>query len=122
MGDAGTGRFVQTDGMHYSDELTIGRAAGGVGDYQLSGGSLGAYSIVLGDQAGSHGTFTKAGGPTFSTLDFEQLIVGRNGSGRFILDNGGEMYVQPHQTIILGEQAGSEGVFEQLNSFVTTYD
>lgn len=122
VGDAGTGRFVQTDGVHYSDELIIGRAAGGVGDYQLSGGSLGAYSIVLGDQAGSHGMFTQAGWPATVALDFGQLIVGRNGSGRFILDNGGQLSVQPHQTVILGEQAGSVGVFEQRDSLVSAYD
>lgn len=122
VGDAGTGRFVQVDGMHNSDELIIGRAAGGVGDYQLNGGSLGAYSIVLGDQAGSQGTFTQVGWPATVSLDFAQMIIGRNGSGRFILDNGGQLPVQPHQTIILGEQAGSEGVFEQRDSYVSAYD
>lgn len=122
VGDAGTGRFVQADGMHYSDELIIGRAASGVGDYQLNGGSLGAYSVVLGDQVGSQGTFTQVGWPATVSLDFAQMIIGRNGSGRFILDNGGQLSVQPHQTIILGEQAGSEGVFEQRDSYVSAYD
>ena len=122
VGDAGTGQFVQTDGQHYSDELIVGRAAGGVGDYQINGGSLGAHLIVLGDEAGSQGTFTKAASPAPVALDFEQLVVGRNGSGRFILDNGSQLSVQPHQTIILGEQAGSEGVFEQRDSGVTAYD
>lgn len=121
VGDAGTGHFVQTDGMHYSDELVIGRAAGGIGDYQLNGGSLGAYSIVLGDQAGSYGSFTRTGDPwSTDSLDFTNLIVGRSGSGQLVLDNDVGLYLAPHQTIVLGELASGEGVFEQRDGGVTT--
>ena len=118
VGDAGAGTFVHTDGNHDVAELIVGRAAGSDGEYQLSGGSLFAADIVLGDQAGSHGTFVKAGWPSSASLDFERLIVGRNGSGQFVLENGGSLLVQPHQSVVLGEQVGSEGVFEQRDSYV----
>ncbi|MFA7387682.1 MAG: hypothetical protein WCZ87_08490, partial [Thiohalobacteraceae bacterium] len=118
VGDAGSGTFVHTDGDHSVAELVVGRAAEGEGEYQLSGGSLVAGDIVLGDQAGSHGTFAQAGWPSSASLDFQRLIIGRSGSGQFVLEDGGMLLVQPHQSIVLGEQGGSEGVFEQRDSYV----
>jgi hypothetical protein len=114
VGDAGTGRFIQTSGEHGSDELIIGRAAGGVGEYQLSGGELRVWDLVLGDTGGSQGALHWTGGD----LNAHNLYIGRHGSGTFIYDHNGPLYLGAEQTLVLGEQAGGEGVFEQRDGLV----
>lgn len=120
VGDAGTGHYLNHGMYHTTDELIIGRSAGGVGDYQLNGYGLNASRLVLGDQAGSQGTFTWTGGD----LDARRIVVGRDGAGTFVMDNGGGTlslvgdFDSPTRELIIGEQAGSEGVFEQRSGYV----
>ncbi|MEI9898252.1 MAG: hypothetical protein WDN28_31445 [Chthoniobacter sp.] len=101
--------------------LIIGRDAGATGQAELSGiGSLlqinGTASVIVGDSgtgtfnisngatftgrrldlggaAGSQGTVrvTGSGGTNDATLTLESLIVGNEGTGTFILENGGQL-------------------------------
>ncbi len=135
VGDAGTGRFIQTNGNHGSMDLIIGRSSGGIGDYQLSGGSLGTDNLILGQAGGSQGTFNFNGGDLWAwnlilgdeagsqgvfnfnfpggQFDVANLLIGRNGRGSFIYEGINTAYSNPDMRVVIGEQAGSEGVFEQ---------
>jgi T5SS/PEP-CTERM-associated repeat protein len=111
VGDAGTGRFVHQAGMNDAQEMVVGRAAGSVGEYQFSGGHLWAWDLRLGEMAGSQGSFVWTGG----ALDFVRLHVGQGGSGTFVQDIGGgnRWELRPYHQIVIGVEAGSEGLFEQ---------
>lgn len=119
VGDAGVGHFILNYGEFSSDELVVGRGAGGVGDFQLNGGyqSFYAGSIVIGQDAGSQGTFSYTGGD----LDSHHIIVGKSGTGTLILD-GGNLDVDNTNAyeygdgLVVGELAGSEGLVEQYSS------
>ncbi|HUT36589.1 MAG TPA: PEP-CTERM sorting domain-containing protein [Planctomycetota bacterium] len=109
-GRYGTGRFVQTGGVHtVGANLTLGRQAGSSGTYELGGaGALSAQGVrvghagtgvflqtggthdvtqdlVLGYGAGGDGTYTMQGG----TLGVGgTLLVGGDGTGRLELQGG----------------------------------
>jgi autotransporter-associated beta strand protein len=84
-----TGTITQTGGSASFGQsgnngaLILGAAAGGIGNYTLSGGSFSANGASLGNANGAIGTFTQSGGTTatFGQSNFAALRVGGNGTG-----------------------------------------
>lgn len=109
VGSSGNATVVQSGATVTASNLVVGQYAGSVGDYQLSGGDLWVIDLRLGAEAGSEGTFTWTGG----FLDGVNFHIGQSGSGTFIQDMGNNWWIQPHQSIVIGELAGSDGVYEQ---------
>ena len=116
VGDAGIGHYIQNHGEHYTGELIIGRSAGGVGDYQLdSSADLRANLLVLGQEAGGQGTFTW----TYGNLEVGQITIGQGGAGTFVMDGWSSLHLDEYGGLVIGELAGSEGLFEQRTGNVT---
>lgn len=116
VGDAGTGHFIHNAGQHYTNELIVGRGAGATGDYLLNAyGGVSAATIVLGQEAGSQGTFTWV----YGNLDIGRTVVGQAGTGRFVLEGWNNLVLDDYRELIIGELAGSDGVFEQQGGHVT---
>ncbi|HVN43941.1 MAG TPA: hypothetical protein VMT66_01725 [Steroidobacteraceae bacterium] len=105
IGDAGSGSFTQSDGAVTITAgaalggMELGRAAGGVGSYAMSGGTLDVNREAL------------AGDPT-------SLVVGDAGSGSFA-QTGGEVTVQG--TVTLGFAADGSGRYT-LSGDASTLD
>ena len=60
IGDASNGSFIQTGGTHSAFSLVLGNNTASSGSYNLSGGSLATSELIVGS-AGS-GAFTQSGG------------------------------------------------------------
>ncbi len=98
IGDKGSGNFTQSGGTNSQRGLTLGGAPGGVGNYNLSGGTL---SVTHSEYVGfnGYGYFTQSGG-THAT---NYLSAGHNtGSNGVYNQNGGSL-------IAIGEDIGYYG-------------
>lgn len=116
VGDMGTGHYIHNAGQHYTNELIVGRGAGATGDYLLNAyDGVSATTLVLGQEAGSQGTFTWING----NLDIGRIVVGQAGTGRFVLEGWNNLVLDDYRELIIGELAGSDGVFEQQGGYVT---
>lgn len=87
IGVAGTGTYDQSHGTNTvavdeNSTLQIGTASGGIGNYNLSGGTLSAVTEIVGNSGGT-GNFTQTGGAntTLALNALGYLIVG-NGGGQ----------------------------------------
>jgi T5SS/PEP-CTERM-associated repeat protein len=130
VGASGTGIFNQGGGT-LNATLDIGSSAGGNGTYNLTGGTLnddliigdagaGTFNdtggtqnvtgnLILGNQAGSQGTYTLSGTGTLN------IVADAGGNRNLVVgDSGQGAYNQEHGTVVadnlfIGEQAGSTG-------------
>jgi hypothetical protein len=86
VGASGTGSFVQTAGTNTPGYLDVGLGYGhkGIGNYQLTGGSLSVASIELIPDGDSTGSFIQTGGTNSSA----SLSVGQGGNGTYQLQGG----------------------------------
>lgn len=115
VGDAGTGHYIHNAGQHYTGELIVGRGAGATGDYLLDAyEGVTANTLVLGQEAGSQGAFTWING----NLDIGRIVVGQAGTGRFALEGWNSLHLDEYRELVIGEQDGSEGIFEQQGGYV----
>ena len=109
VGYSGSGGFTQSGGTHtVAYTLTLGYNAGSSGSYSLSGGSLFAGN---GEDIGlsGNGSFTQSGGTNSSPLD---LAVGDGGTASYSL-SGGLVSTQD-----LGVGGMKSGVFTQSGGTV----
>jgi hypothetical protein len=152
VGDSGSGYFSQGYNYPYVDNpihrvsgtLTLGKQAGGNGNYSISNGLLDAKHIVIGD-AGT-GYFSQFGGTVeaetltlgkqasgygsydliFGDLSAGEVVVGDAGVGTF---NQGDTYYAGiygytptntvNGTLTLGKQAGSQGTYNLVRGLLT---
>jgi len=102
VGGAGTGSFTQSGGVVDSAYDYLGAAAGGVGTYALSAGTLEASLVDVGTQGSA--SFTQTGGTAALESDpayIANLVVGQNtGVGTYSLQLG---TLSAPQFEILGE-------------------
>lgn len=108
VGASGLGEFIQNDGLHYSyNDVVVGDLGNGI--YQLNNGQLIARRIVLGQGADGVGVLEQTGG----YIQASQMVVGGDGYGRLIYNPGPAPEYCCSYSLIVGENAGSVGVFEQ---------
>jgi hypothetical protein len=123
VGDAGSGAFNNTGGTHtVSGNLVVGNQSTGIGTYALGGtGNLtlsdANAQIILGNAAGSNGTFnyntspSDAGTITFGSTG-QSIIVGNNGNG-VLNQAGGDLNLSGSGVNL--EIAANTGSFGQVN-------
>ena len=109
LGYMGAGSLTQTGGaLSSADEFVLGDLAGSHGSYSLSGGSLSANTIDIGSYG--TGTLTQTGGSITTTANF---VVG---GGQYSLSGTGSL--STHLTDIGG--SGDVGVVNQTGGTFTT--
>lgn len=102
MGVSGTGRFIQTGGVHHvGDELRIAMNAGARGTYELGGGDLSVTGFGVFGWNGE-GTFKQSGGTHTAG---RRLYLGYRASGVGGYELGGTSVL----SATAGEQIGYEG-------------
>ena len=112
IGYYGTGLFTQTGGANETGSLLIGNAAGSSGSYDQSAGTNTITFLTLGFSGTSGSTAAASGGYTLSgpltTLSSVSEYVGQNGSGSFLQTGGANS-----STLFLyvGYGAGSTGAY-----------
>ena len=65
IGDASNGSFIQTGGTHSAFSLVLGNNTASSGSYNLSGGSLATSELIVGSDGS--GAFTQSGGTNSGT-------------------------------------------------------
>jgi uncharacterized protein YhjY with autotransporter beta-barrel domain len=106
-----------TFGGSSSATLLPGVTGGGVGNYNLSGGSADISGImVLGDTAGSTGTVNQSGSGTLTAEGTSAVIIGNAGIGIYNLSGGSTDILG---SMVLGDTAGSTGTVNQTGGTFT---
>lgn len=86
------GRFEHTGGVvNVSERLSLGQSTGGVGTYVLSGGTLNAEGVDLGDGHDAHFD-QSAGVSNVATFDIARGTVSPGGNDVFATLSGGEAH------------------------------
>jgi len=112
IGDAGTGVFTQGNGSDNKifGTLTLGKSIGGSGTYNLSGGSLFATNLLVGNFGTC--TFTQTGG----TATIPSLTISANfGSGAYDLQAGGTLNASSIQVNLGGTLKLDGGSITYIN-------
>ena len=120
VGGSGLGVFTQTGGTHTvtgPSSLILGDTAGSSGTYSLSAGSLAAINEIVGNSG--TGTFTQSGG-TNTVSNTLTLAAVSGGSGTYTITGGslaaGAIQVNPNGTF--NEQGGAvSGDLTNLGTF-----
>ena len=149
VGNGGTGTFTQSGGTHVIDASSGGTLYlglnNGTGTYNLSDGTLqttspqvgytgtgvlnqtgGVHnvtgSLTLGSAAGSDGSYVLAnGGATAQLTTTSRVYVGNNGRGTFT-QNLDSIFSTGGNTLYVGYNAGSTGVYNLNNGELSTGD
>ncbi|HXJ00318.1 MAG TPA: PEP-CTERM sorting domain-containing protein [Micropepsaceae bacterium] len=131
VGGSGNGEFTQNDGVVTAGSVVVGANTGGVGQYNLNGGTLNDSAIIgdagtgtfnnagathnvtgdliLGNQSSGNGTYTLSAGGTTTVSGF--TAVGVSGTGTFT--NDGATHVTAN--LVLGANSGSVGTYTVQN-------
>jgi fibronectin-binding autotransporter adhesin len=131
----GTGSFTQAGGANTISNggtLTLGQFSGSYGFYSLTGGSLTAPTLIVGDSGSA--AFTQSGGTNAGgananlylgyisggsgaynlsggSLSFANQYVGYSGSGSFTQSGGTNMAISNGDSLVVGVQNGSSGSY-----------
>lgn len=101
IGDRGNGAFTQTGGTFQTDEVWVGVAATGYGEYRLSGGDLKTTFLIIGGKDGVNepgtGFFLQTGG----NVETGGLWVGdtAGSNSTYSLSNDGNLWVASYDII-----------------------
>ncbi|MBN2584969.1 MAG: hypothetical protein JXL80_18035 [Planctomycetes bacterium] len=125
VGLGGTGDFLQTGGTHtVAGALVLGDEASGIGTYDISGGSLSAADLVVGQDGTGTLTISDAAAQiTVSNL----LYIGPGGSilavpGGVIQMTGSAFENESTDPALLADMEDLELVFEGGDQVVDTYE
>jgi autotransporter-associated beta strand protein len=115
VGNTGTGVLNQTGGtVNSTSYFVVGRNNGGIGTYNLTGGTVNAATTnaasfaVLGSFTGANGTLNVSGG-TFNVGGGNQMLVGEGGTGTLNVSGSGLVTITD-ATEGLRMGAGASGV------------
>lgn len=107
------GLYELQSGMLASGGTTIGRS--GYGRFVQSGGTFdNGSALVLGELAGSDGSYSLTAGGTI--LRTHSLIVGQGGTGSFLQQAGS---VNAGNALVLGESSGAYGSYTLLGGGIS---
>ncbi len=130
VGDAGTGTFTQSLGSHeVKNDLILGRQIGGNGTYALSGDTLEASNLIVGQgvtvtlngnlapawNVGSSGLFQQSGGT--NTVN-GNIIMGQNAAatGTYSLSGGSLEFPTVGSRLVIGD--AGYGTFNQTGGTI----